>query len=79
MGVDRLADNAVHLKARFITVPRTQWEVGREFNRRLKNAFDEARILTPVKTTPVAAQPLEDRPAPTTDAPATPLETEQKS
>ena len=65
MGVDRLADNAVHLKARFITVPRTQWEVGREFNRRLKNAFDAERILTPVKTTPVAAQPLEDRHAPT--------------
>lgn len=70
MGVDRLADNAVHLKARFITVPRTQWEVGREFNRRLKNAFDAERILTPVKTTPVAAQPLEDRHAPATEGPA---------
>lgn len=61
MGVDRLADNAVHLKARFTTVPRSQWDVGREFNRRLKNAFDEERILTPVKTTPVAAQPLDLR------------------
>lgn len=58
MGVDRLADNAVHLKARFITVPRSQWDVGREFNRRLKNAFDREGILMPVKTTPVAAQPL---------------------
>lgn len=76
MGVDRLADNAVHLKARFTTVPRTQWEVGREFNRRLKNAFDEARILTPVKTTPVAAQPLEDRHAPAADAPPTPPESD---
>lgn len=76
MGVDRLADNAVHLKARFITVPRTQWEVGREFNRRLKNAFDEERILTPVKTTPVAAQPLH---APAADASPTPPEPEPRS
>jgi moderate conductance mechanosensitive channel len=76
MGVDRLADNAVHLKARFTTVPRTQWDVGREFNRRLKNAFDEEGILTPVKTTPVAAQPLEDRHAPATEGPTpTPPET----
>lgn len=59
MGVDRLADNAVYIKARFTTEPRAQWDVGREFNRRLKNAFDAARILTPVKTTPVQAQPLE--------------------
>ncbi|HEY0648054.1 mechanosensitive ion channel family protein [Phenylobacterium sp.] len=79
MGVDRLADNAVHLKARFVTVPRTQWEVGREFNRRLKNAFDEARILTPVKTTPVAAQPLEDRQPATADARPTPPESEPRS
>jgi len=70
MGVDRLADNAVHLKARFITVPRAQWEVGREFNRRLINAFDAEGILTPVKTTPVAAQPLEERPAHATEGPA---------
>jgi len=79
MGVDRLADNAMHLKARFVTVPRTQWDVGREFNRRLKNAFDEARILTPVKTTPVAAQPLEDRQPATADASPTPPESERES
>ncbi|TAJ70720.1 MAG: mechanosensitive ion channel [Phenylobacterium sp.] len=65
LGVDRLSDNAVHLKARFTTEPRAQWDVGREFNRRLKNAFDAEGILTPVKTTPVQAQPLEERPAPT--------------
>lgn len=59
MGVDRLADNAVHLKARLTTRPRAQWDVGREFNRRLKNAFDREGILTPVKTTPVTAQPLQ--------------------
>ncbi|ODT86552.1 mechanosensitive ion channel domain-containing protein [Phenylobacterium sp. SCN 70-31] len=61
MGVDRLADNAVYLKARLTTQPRAQWEIGREFNRRLKNAFDAEGVLTPVKTTPVAAQPLEEQ------------------
>lgn len=69
MGVDRLADNAVYIKARFITEPRAQWDVGREFNRRLKNAFEAARILAPVKTTPVQAQPLEDRAPPSPPAP----------
>lgn len=79
MGVDRLADNAVHLKARFITEPRAQWEVGREFNRRLKNAFDAAGILTPVKTRPVAAQPIEERPAATEGPAPTPPETTSRS
>lgn len=61
MGVERLADNAAYLRGRFITAPGRQWEVGREFNRRLKLAFDAEQILLPVKTTPVAAQPLEHR------------------
>ncbi|WP_296598716.1 mechanosensitive ion channel domain-containing protein [Phenylobacterium sp.] len=69
MGVDRLADNAVYIKARFITEPRVQWEVGREFNLRLKNAFDAEGILTPVKTTPVQAQPLEGHRPPTAEEP----------
>ncbi|MFZ5720297.1 MAG: mechanosensitive ion channel family protein [Pseudomonadota bacterium] len=53
LGVDRFADNAVHLRARFITQPRAQWAIGREFNRRLKAAFDAEGILPPVKSTPV--------------------------
>ena len=65
---------------RFITVPRVQWEVGREFHRRIKNAFDAAGVLTPVKTRPVQAQPLEDRHAPATEGPsATPPETGSRS
>ncbi|MBU1377191.1 MAG: mechanosensitive ion channel [Alphaproteobacteria bacterium] len=79
MGVDRLAENAVHLKARFVTEPRAQWDVGREFNRRLKNAFDAEGILTPVKTTPVQAQPLEDRAAHTEGPTLTPPETTSRS
>ena len=59
MGVDRLTENAVHLKARFTTEPRAQWKVGREFNRRLKNAFDEAGVVTPVKTVTLQRPPTE--------------------
>ena len=53
MGVERFAENAIHLRARFITEPRAQWAVGREFNRRLKAAFDAAGVLPPVKSMPV--------------------------
>lgn len=79
LGVDRLTDNAVHLKARFITQPRAQWDVGREFNRRLKNAFDAAGIVMPVKTTPVQAQPLEERAAHTEGPAPTPPESTSRS
>lgn len=72
LGVDRLADNAAYIKARFVTEPRAQWDVGREFNRRLKNAFDAEGILTPVKTTPVQAQPLELRGGPGENPPPAP-------
>lgn len=47
MGVDRFADNAVIIKARIKTVPLKQWHVGREFNRRMKAAFDTHAIEIP--------------------------------
>lgn len=72
LGVDRLADNAAYIKARFVTEPRAQWDVGREFNRRLKNAFDAEGILAPVKTTPVQAQPLDLRGSPGGSPPPAP-------
>jgi small conductance mechanosensitive channel len=46
-GVDRFADSAVVIKARFKTRPLRQWEVSREFNRRIKNRFDELGIEIP--------------------------------
>ena len=46
-GVDAFADSAVVIKARIKTKPIRQWEVGREYNRRLKHAFDEAGIEIP--------------------------------
>ncbi len=47
LGLDQFADSAVIIKARIKTKPITQWRIGREFNRRLKKAFDERNIEIP--------------------------------
>ena len=47
LGLDAFADSAVIIKARTKTRPIKQWEVGREFNRRLKKAFDARDIEIP--------------------------------
>lgn len=47
LGVDRFADSAVVIRVRLKTVPLKQWVVGREFNRRLKKAFDREGIEIP--------------------------------
>jgi small-conductance mechanosensitive channel len=46
-GVDKFADSAVVVKGRIKTLPVKQWEVGREFQRRVKKAFDQAGIEIP--------------------------------
>ena len=40
LGVDTLGDTGVTIRARIKTVPKHQWEVGREFRRRLKKACE---------------------------------------
>jgi len=47
LGLDQFADSAVIIKARTKTKPIKQWNVGREFNRRLKKRFDELGIEIP--------------------------------
>jgi small-conductance mechanosensitive channel len=47
LGVDRFEDSAVIIRSRITTRPIKQWRVGREFNRRLKKAFDAAQIEIP--------------------------------
>lgn len=47
VGVDNLADSGVVLKARIKTQPLQQWAVGREYNRRIKLAFDDAGVEIP--------------------------------
>lgn len=46
-GVDKFGDSAVVIKARYKTRPIHQWNVGREFNRRIKHAFDQHNIEIP--------------------------------
>lgn len=46
-GVDKLGDSAVVIKGRIKTQPIRQWQVGREFLRRVKLAFDEKNIEIP--------------------------------
>ncbi len=46
-GVDDFGDSAVVIKARVKTKPIKQWEVAREYRRRLKKVFDEKGIEIP--------------------------------
>ena len=46
-GVDDFADSAVVIKGRLRTKPIKQWDVGREYRRRLKKAFDAQGIEIP--------------------------------
>lgn len=46
-GVDQLGDSAVVIKGRIKTYPIMQWEVGREFLRRVKKTFDAQGIEIP--------------------------------
>lgn len=46
-GVDGFADSAVTIKGRLRTLPIKQWDVGREYRRRLKHAFDKEGIEIP--------------------------------
>ncbi|HRD01808.1 MAG TPA: mechanosensitive ion channel family protein [Candidatus Saccharicenans sp.] len=44
LGLDRFENSASVIRARTTTKPSKQWEIGREFNRRLKKAFDRKGI-----------------------------------
>jgi small conductance mechanosensitive channel len=47
-GVDQFRESSVLIKARSKVRAGEQWKVGREFNRRLKQRFDELGIEMPV-------------------------------
>lgn len=47
LGLDQFGESAVVIKARTKTKPICQWSVGREFNKRLKKAFDKRDIEIP--------------------------------
>ncbi len=87
IGVDSLADSAVIIRVRFKTLPLKQWAVRREFNRRMKNRFDELGIEIPFphrtlyfgvgkdgKAPPAFIHALEDEPAEPFPVPETDVE-----
>jgi small conductance mechanosensitive channel len=47
VGVENFADSAVMFRARIKTKPLEQWNIGREYRRRLKKAFDAQGIEIP--------------------------------
>jgi len=47
LGVDSFGDSSVNIRMYFKTVPIKQWDVAREFRRRVKKAFDEQGIEIP--------------------------------
>ena len=67
LGVDRLADSGVTLKARVKTIPGKQWLVGREYLKRIKAAFDDAGIEIPFPHLKIVA-PEPNAPSPSDQA-----------
>lgn len=47
LGLDRFEDSAMVIRARVKTRPIQQWRIGREFQRRMKKAFDARGIEIP--------------------------------
>jgi small conductance mechanosensitive channel len=68
-GLDRFADAAVMIKARFKTRPLRQWEVTREFNRRIKNRFDQLGIEMPFRQQTIYVGVEQPAPAPAAPVP----------
>jgi moderate conductance mechanosensitive channel len=44
VGIEKFTESAVIVRVVYTTLPTKQWDVGREFNRRLKKRFDEMDI-----------------------------------
>jgi small conductance mechanosensitive channel len=57
MGLETFADTSFIVRARLRTRPMRQWDVGREFNRRLKHNMDRLGILHDVPGAPPFAAP----------------------
>lgn len=64
VGVEKWADSAVVLRCRFKVAPIEQWNVRREYLRRLKHAFDAAGIEIPFPHLTIYPGQLKDGSAP---------------
>ena len=53
MGVERFTESAVVIRVRLKTHAMQQWRIGREFNRRMKDVFEEQGIEVPLPQRPL--------------------------
>ena len=53
-GLDKFEDSAIVIKGRIPTVHKQQWVIRREFNRRIKIAFDKSGIEIPFPQTTIS-------------------------
>ena len=53
-GLDKFEDSSIIIKGRIPTVHKQQWSVRREFNRRIKLAFDKSGIEIPFPQTTIS-------------------------
>ena len=53
-GLDKFEDSAIIIKGRIPTVHKQQWAIRREFNRRIKIAFDKSGIEIPFPQTTIS-------------------------
>lgn len=75
IGLDKFADNGFVIKVRLKTLPMRQWAVGREFNRRMKKAFDRAGIAMASNVLPNYLNQLHPAPPPAATPETPPAET----
>jgi moderate conductance mechanosensitive channel len=57
MGVEKLSETGVVVRARITTEPRGQWLAGREFNKRVAKAFAAAGLASPYTTVQMISEP----------------------
>ena len=62
LGVDSFGDWSMVLKMRIKTVPLKQWDVGREFRKRLRRRFEQEGIEVPFPERVVKVREDDDRP-----------------
>lgn len=70
-GIDKFGDWQVIIKARIKTLPIRQWDVGREFNNRMRRRFEEVGIEFPYptrKNLQIAVKPEDAKKPPAVEA-----------
>ena len=64
LGIEAFEEARMVVKARVKTLPLRQWDVAREFRRRVVKRFDELGIVIPVRPAPAAPARPDDRGGP---------------